>query len=436
VDELVNQRLGLVVGLFIVMAMLLPVSAQPSQKRVLQVEVSGFISAATADHVSAAIAEASSPGYTAVLLQLDTFGGAGDSMFKIIETIQSSPVPVIGFVYPAGRQALSAGTYILLATDYAAMAPFTTIGSGQPVLGTTPTNETKLINALVGKMESFAKLHGRNETSARDFVTKNINFGPEEALRNHVIEEIAQTPRELLEKADGLQVSTISGVKTLDTANAEIIKFPESVRVSILRILSDPTISSLLLGIGTLVLIIGLTSPGFGAEIGGAILIILGLIGLGFNINLLALLLIVVGAGLMVYELYVSTLGALLIAGLITFGIGMALLVTMPPSPQFVSSVWVEGFLRTILASMLAAGGFFSFVIYKLLPVVRRKKSVIQPTPSGEGRAVDDISEGMVGYVVIGGEYWQAKATKKVSAGSRVKTIGTEGMVLLVEPIE
>ncbi len=100
------------------------------------------------------------------MVALDTPGGSVDATLRIIESIQASEVPVIGYVYPQGRSAWSAGTIILLGTDYAAMAPFTTIGSAQPVLGKMPINDTKTINAITEKVVTLAELHNRNATQA------------------------------------------------------------------------------------------------------------------------------------------------------------------------------------------------------------------------------------------------------------------------------
>jgi membrane-bound serine protease (ClpP class) len=105
-------------------------------------------------------------------LALDTPGGSLDATFDIIDAIQQSPVPVIGYVYPQGRSTWSAGTIILLATDYAAMAPVTTMGSAQPVRGTEPVNDTKVVNAVAEKAVSLAELHERNATQAARFVTQ------------------------------------------------------------------------------------------------------------------------------------------------------------------------------------------------------------------------------------------------------------------------
>jgi membrane-bound serine protease (ClpP class) len=145
-------------------------------REILWVDVKDFISSGTAEDISTAIQStlppAGSSSFSAVILALDTPGGSLDATFDIIDAIQQSPVPVIGYVYPQGRSAWSAGTIVLLATDYAAMAPVTTIGSAQPVRGTEPVNDTKVVNAVAEKAVSLAELHERNATQAARFVTQ------------------------------------------------------------------------------------------------------------------------------------------------------------------------------------------------------------------------------------------------------------------------
>ena len=122
------------------------------ENKVLWVDVKGFISSATSENIADAINQINSDSnhsqYSAIILVLDTPGGSLDATLNILEIMQKSPVPIITYVFPQGTSAWSAGTIILLAGDYAAMSPVTTIGSAQPVLGTTPVNDTKVINAL------------------------------------------------------------------------------------------------------------------------------------------------------------------------------------------------------------------------------------------------------------------------------------------------
>ncbi len=403
-----------------------------TEKLVLWVDIKDFIGSGTVDHLSLAVQEASNGRYSAIVLGIDTFGGSVDSTFRIITSIQSSPVPVIGFVYPAGKQALSAGTYILMATDLAVMAPFTKIGSAQPVVGGIPVNDTKTINALLKEMEGLAEIHDRNRTQLARFITDNDNLLAEEALRNGAIELVASSMNELLELADGLTVMTIDGEVVLDLDGARFVTFQEVPRVTIVRALSDPVISSLLVSIGILILILGITSPGFGAEIGGVVLLILGLIGQGFDVNYGALGLMGIGAALLIFELYTPSFGILGIGGIALLGGGAIFFVTAPPGPILISPDAFNVFIQTIIGVLAIAAVLFGVLIYKFAQI-RKKKTPIQKFPTGEGRAVDNIPSEGEGYVVVQGEYWKATSREKISAGDRVMVVGNREKKLIVE---
>src|ERR687897_2467782 len=288
-------------------------SGNDVKKKVLWVDVKDFISSATSENIAAAIEQASSSSsssnnvqgeYSAIILGLDTPGGSLDATLDILESMQKSPIPIITYVYPPGKSAWSAGTIILLTGDYAAMAPVTTIGSAQPVVGNQPLNDTKIVNAVKEKVVSVSELHGRNVTQATRFITHNDNLTPEKALERNVIEAVAASPEELLAKADGVTVTTFSGQKVLHTADAQIIRYESSLRTQLVNFLSNPLIATTFMTIGFFVLIYGITSPGFGGEIAGAVLIILGLLGQGLDINWGAFALLALGIGLVAYELY------------------------------------------------------------------------------------------------------------------------------------
>lgn len=427
----------LVLSILFLSTILVPLVALQSEaqdRKVLWVELNEPITAASAENVAAAVQEASTGKYNAVLISLDTFGGSADSTFKIIDSIQSSSVPVIAYVYPAGKHALSAGTIILMASDYAAMAPYSTIGSSQPVIGTEPTSETKFVNAIVEKLVTLAELHGRNATQAARFVTNNDNLTPEKALKNRVIEAIAESPEDLLTKAHGVKVRTLAaGEVVLDTLDAQLVIYEPSLRVSLLRIFSDPIVSTMFLSIGVLAIILGLSSPGFGAEVLGAVLLILGLVGQGFDVNWAALALMAIGAGLLVFELHVHGFGIIGVGGVLVLAVGMALLVAQPVSPVLVPTSRTNEIIATLSMLLIPFIGLFGFLMYKAYKATKIKR-VITKYPTGKGRAVDDISPDKVGYVVIGGEYWRAKSTVNIKAGTKVKAIGDISGILSVEP--
>lgn len=406
-----------------------------TDNKVLWIKIDGTITQATADFVDIAIRYSNQGSYSAILLNLNTPGGLLDSTFSIIDKMQSSNVPVMAYVFPPGGNAWSAGTYILMASDYAAMAPYTVIGSAQPVSGLTPITDEKIINALVEKMGNFASLHGRNETQAERFVTHNDNLNPDGALSFHVIEAISTSPPELMEKADGAKVNTLHGEKFLNTKDAELVEFKPGPRTVLLQILSDPTISSLLITLGIFAVLLGLSAPGWGAEVLGGVMLILGLIGTGFNVNYGALLLLIMGVGLMLIEVYTHGHGVAGIGGAIIMGMGAILLVSNPPAPLLVSSEWFTTFLFTVLGVIAIVAIFFGLLAYKVI-MIRRKKPTFDKFPSGHGRTIDSIGAGEPGFIIIEGEFWSATSKNSIDANKEVKVVGKDGYKLIVEEVK
>lgn len=407
-------------------------------REVLWVEVRDFISSATAEHVLSAVDRAGPAGFSAIVIALDTPGGSLDATLEIIAGIQDLEVPVIGYVYPQGRSAWSAGTMILVATDYAAMAPFTTIGSAQPVSGGgMPVNDTKVINAVTEKIVTLAELHNRNATQATRFITHNDNLTPEKALQNNVIEAVAQDPQDLLDGAHGQTVNTLGGPKTLATAGARVVVHEPSLRVSLVSVLANPLISTTLLTVGFFALVYGLTSPGFGGEVAGAAMIILALVGQGFDINWAAFALLAIGVGLVAYELYSPGFGALGAGGIIVLLVGTTLMITQPVRPVLIREEHL-GNLALLSALIVALfGGLIGLITYKAWKA-KTKKPVQFLFQSEEGTALDPISAGRPGFVSVGGEYWRAKTQDgvEVAKGQKVKVIGKEADLLIVEPLK
>jgi membrane-bound serine protease (ClpP class) len=407
-----------------------------AERNVLWVDVNDIISSATAEHVESAVERASAnPEFSAIILALDTPGGALDATLDIITSIQESEVPVIGYVYPQGRSAWSAGTIILIGTDYAAMAPFTTIGSAQPVMGNTPVNDTKVINAVTEKAVSLAELHGRNATQATRFITHNDNLTPEKALNNKVIEAIARDPDELLQKAHNATVATLEGPRVLDTLAAGIVVHEPSLRVSLVNVLANPVLSTTLLTIGFFALIYGLTSPGFGGEIAGAAMIILALVGQGFDVNWAAFALLAIGVGLVAYELYSPGFGAIGVGGIIVLIIGSTLMITQPVRPTLISEEHIGSLAVLSTATVAPFAGFFGFITYKAWKAKTRKPLQFA-LPDEVGTALDPISDIKPGFVLVGGEYWRAKTRgAEIKKGDKIKIIAKEADMLVVEPL-
>ncbi|GFO97269.1 hypothetical protein ig2599ANME_1469 [groundwater metagenome] len=399
--------------------------------QVIVVELNDAITPASDDIVSEALENARQSEAQALIITMNTPGGGLEETKKILDHIQNSPVPVIGYVYPKGATAWSAGTIILLATDVAAMAPNTIIGSAQPVEmtaeGIRPVKEDKIINAIVALAREKAKQHGRNESAAEQFITVNLNLDAEEAKEVNVIEVIAGSIEELLVKVDGM---TVKG-KVLKTSGVEYTYHSPSLRLMLMGMVSNPILASLLLFIGIYSLIFGLTSPGYGAEIFGVIAISLGLVGLGFSINVAGLFLIAFGIGLILFELYISTFGIIGVAGIACVALGSILLVpTGYPnmySPEFQMSMLLSLFIPAVIF-----GGFLALAIYKVMEI-RRKKPVIGDIIGDTAETIDVITPVGKGYVRYQGELWLAKSQENIEPGRKVVIKGKDGTVLVVE---
>jgi membrane-bound serine protease (ClpP class) len=404
---------------------------QAAGAQVIVVELNDAITPASDDIVSEALANAQSSDAQALIITMNTPGGGLDETKRILDHIQNSPVPVIGYVYPNGAIAWSAGTIILLATDVAAMAPNTIIGSAQPVEmtgeGIKPITEEKIVNAVVALAQEKAKQHGRNETAAGQFITANLNLDAEKAKEAKVIEVIASSIEDLLVKVDGM---TIKG-KVLRTSGAEYKYHSLSLRLNLMGILSNPILASLFLFIGIYSLIFGLTSPGYGAEIFGVIAISLGLIGLGFSINVAGLFLIAFGIGLLMFELHVSTFGIIGVAGIACVALGSILLVPTG-YPNMYGSEFQTGLLISLFVPAIVFGVFLAFAIYKVMEI-RRKKPVIGDLIGDTALTIDEITPEGKGFVRYQGEMWRAKSQESIEPGRKVVIKGKDGVVLVVE---
>ena len=406
------------------------VSGAGSDNKVLVLKISGAITPASDDIIANAISKAENGGFEAFVIILDTPGGGLEETQAIIKRIEKTTVPVIGYV-PEGGKAWSAGTFILLGTDIAAMVPFTVIGSAQTVQvsaeGTKPIEDEKIINALVKYSVTTASKHGRNETFAEEVITKNKNLESQEALKAGVIEYIAPSISDLLTQING---KVVKG-KIIRTENFSIANYEPPLSLAFLELISNPILSSLLLIIGLYGIIFGISSPGLGTEVFGIIAIVLGLIGTGFNINVGAIFLIIIGIGLLILEIKISSFGIIGVAGFVSLIIGSVLFVPMGDG-----NIYTPEFIRLmsliIIIPTIVFGLFLVFTIYKVTEI-RKKKPVIGTIIGDTARTMDPLGPGKSGFVRYNGEYWQARSEEEIKIKEKVEIIGKENEVLIVK---
>lgn len=401
---------------------------------VLVARVDGVIDKGVEDYLDSAIARAEEANMPLVII-LNTPGGFLESAMNIVWSIDKSRVPVIGFVEDGW--AMSAGTLILVSTHVAAMAPGTQIGSMQPVAynpatgSYEPVNESKLINAILEFLDQHAASKGRNETALRMFVTENLNLGPDEAVRYHVVEFVADDLGDLISKVNGSIVATRAGKYKL-ILNGSVVEYRPGLRATLLHALSDPMVSSLLLSLGTLILLFTLASGHAAFATIGVLLLLLGLAGSGFNPNIAAIALLVIGGILVLIEINTPGFGVIGGTGIVMLILGAAL---TPVSPKgfAVTPSYANRFLYIIYALGGLMGGFTALVVYKVIQV-RKRKPEIWTIKGARGRAIDPIGPGKPGFVVVEGEYWKALSDEPVKPGDEVVVVGKDGAVLKVKP--
>ena len=424
-----------VASLFLLSLLLLtlapPIASAAFSGQVLAVELQGPITPASDDIVRAALQEAEEGGFQAVMLLLDTPGGGLTETYEILGQIEKTKLPVIGYVYPEGAVAWSAGTLILMGCDVAAMAPRCIIGSAQPVrlspLGESePINDSKTINAIVALIEEKARAHGRNTTAAREFVVSNLNLNADDAKNYRVIEYIAPSPEDLLSQINGSRVKNT----TLQTLEAEVQYFQPPLNLQFLKLLSDPTISGLLMLVGLYALIFGLSSPGIGSEALGVVALAIGLIGLGFNVNVGAVFLLLLGLGLILAELHSHSFGILAVAGLICVIVGSILFVPTSFPQWYVPGGYQRSMALAIILPSLILGIFLAFAIFKVAKA-RFAPPVLGHVVGENAEAIERLDR--EGYVLFQGEYWQAEAEETVEKGEKVVITGKDGARLKVK---
>ena len=435
------KQLTAIVIFFLFSLPLLISSVQAQSPTVLLVEINDTIDQSTVNIISDSLKQAQANDMQAVILLLDTPGGGLDETFQIADMIRNSEVPVIGYVYPSGAAAWSAGTFILMSTPLAAMADHTIIGSCQPVettiIGTQVINDSKVINALVAWMQERAALYGRNQTLAKAFITENRNVNATVAKNDGVIEVTASSIGALLDEVDGRNITTASGTVTLHTKGAEQISFSVPLSILLYKIVSNPILSILLLILGVFALIVGIATPGHGAEVFGVIAILLALVGFGFNISTLAIIFIIIGALLLLIEIFVIPgFGVVGIGGIICLILGGIFLI-----PSYQTRKWLisSGYMteaELILIVIIALfAAFFVFIVYKVIQI-RKKKPTLGRMVGEKAVTIERITPDKPGFVRFQGEYWQAKADVTIEPNTKVHIVGKEETTLIVKPLE
>ncbi len=440
-------------------------AAASAQDRVVNIEIRGGIGVATAEYVIKGIDYANDDGAELILLSTDTPGGLVTATRDMIQAILGSEVPVATWVTPAGARADSAGTYILLASHIAAMAPTTHIGAATPVSMTgddlTPAPrdlepdipgydepadpdseenqpepsppgsamERKVLNDAVSYIRTLAERHGRNADWAERAVTEAATLTADEALEQNVIEYIAADREALFAAVDGTTVETEAGEVTVSTANAVVEEFEPNWRLKLLMVISQPEILLLLGLVGVYGLILEGWNPGaLVPGTLGAICLLLALYGSQtIPINYAGVALILLGVGLMVAEAFAPSFGVLGLGGIAAFVFG-AILTFDSGIPGFGISI------AFVLGLAIAAALFIVWAVGYLVRLRNRGAvSGSEAIVGATGVAMENFDD--EGRVWLEGEAWHARTSAPVAKDQAVFVRTMDGLVLEVEPL-
>ena len=417
---------------------------------VIRIAIRGSINPATVDYLNHGIEEALLSNAALLLLELDTPGGLVSSVRSMAQAVETSPVPIVVYVSPAGAGATSAGALLLLASHVAAMAPGSTMGAAHPVgpggaeiPGATGQKATHDVAAFA---RGLAEVRNRNRVAAEEIVERSRSFTAQEALDAGLIEVLAKSPEELLLALQGRKVRLKNSQGAFDEKTLPSVLttlpvqwVPMTLGQKVLSTLAHPDVATLLMSIGGLLIYVELQTPGVGIAGGlGVVCLLASLTAYQLiPIRTTGLLLLVLGIVLFLAEVFVSTHGALALSGLVAFALGAIWLVDPSWSSHGVSpTVWIP--------AVVVMGGMALLIAFA---TARLKEQVIEARRQMGGGDADGLSGylGQVnrvegsgtgsreGEILIRGELWKFKCDSEVQVGDWVQVVQMSGFTAQVK---
>jgi len=456
-----------------------PGSAAQRAHFVAEISLDGPIGPAAAEYFEDAAKRAASEGASAIILRLDTPGGLSESMRRIVSSVLASRVPVLCYVAPGGARAASAGTYILYACQIAAMAPATHLGAATPVAlgrstpmpassrrdaakpalpgiaadtvadsvtgtatGAAPekaapasrqggdAESNKVLNDAVAYIRSLAQLRGRDAEWAEQAVRGAATLTASEAAERHVIDFVALDAADVLKQASGRQVRVGEQTVTLALQNNSVRDYAPNWRTNFLAIITNPTIAYVLLLAGIYGLILEAFHPGVLLPgIGGVICLLIGMYALQMlPVNYAGLALMAVGVGLLIAEMVSPTIGVIGVGGVISFVLGSILLFNTNVPGYTVN-------LGVIAGIAFAAIGVLATILW--LVMRSRRGNMIESDlqmVGASGQLLQSTDERGEGWAQISGERWQVLSDAPLPAGTNVRVVRRDGLLLWVIP--
>jgi membrane-bound serine protease (ClpP class) len=412
----------------------MPTMAQSPPARAHSIELTGTIDPATAAWLEEALSDAEEARARLAIVRLNTPGGLDRSMRDMVQNILAADLPVVVYVSPDGARAASAGLFVTMSADVAAMAPQTNIGSATPVqIGPGDPDEVlkrKVGNDAAAYVRALADRHGRNADLAERMVRDAVNVPARQALRERLIDRVATDERALLGQLDGFRIEGPKA-QVLDTTGVRIERREMPFQYEVRQLLVTPTIAFLLVMVGLVGLAIELATPGaVGPGALGGVALVLGLYGtVQLPVTLVGVVLLLLAIGLFVAETQVASGGVLGVAGIGSL-IAAGLLLYETDSPVYDVSV------PAAVVGGALLGGLVLLVTSKALATRRRPARGGPEDLVGERASVRTALD-PEGQVFVGGALWRARVSggANLQAGDSAVIVGIEGLTLYVRPV-
>jgi membrane-bound serine protease (ClpP class) len=419
----------------LVLLLLQPAYAEEPVVRL--VEFDAIVNPITAHRIVRAVDDAEAQGDDLVLIELDTPGGMLDSMEEIVQRMLAAEVPIVVWVGPAGAKAASAGFFILVAADVAAMAPGTRTGAASTVmLGGDNTEDNVLLKKAnedtAALIRSIAQHRHRNVEACERAVMEAKAYEESVALEEGLIDLVAKDREELLALLDEREIRRFDGsVVTVRTAGAQFVtsKFPW--RQKFMEAISNPIVAYLLFLGGIVGIYVEFTHPGvvFPGVVGALCLLLFALSAKALPISAIGILLVVLAIVMFILEVKVTSFGMLTFGGVVCLVLGSVILVDGPIPELRVP-------LALVLPMSLVLAAVCAFVVrlaYKAH--LHRVRTGVEGLAGETGTVTEELDP--EGKVFVHGEIWNATtAGGPIPQGSRVRVVRVEDMQLTVEPAE
>jgi membrane-bound serine protease (ClpP class) len=402
---------------------------------ILRVRIASIIHPVASDFLRETIAEADREGAAALVVELDTPGGLLTSTREMTTAMLSAETPIIVWVSPDGAQAASAGFFLLLAGDFAAMAPATNTGAAHPVGAGGETIEgvlgDKVSQDAAATIRALATRKGRNVELAEAAVVESRSFSAPEALESNLIDLVASTLPDLLSQLDGREFEKPEGNPRVLDVGGRIVRDVEMPALKrFLSRIAHPNLAGILLTIGMLGIYFELSHPGaILPGVVGGICLLLAFFALSvLPVNYVGVALIGLAVVLFIAEIKIVSHGLLAVGGIISLVLGLAMLFRTPEPALQVSRSLIA--TLALVAAIAVAGAIYL--------VTRAFKNPVSTGAEGlVGASIitrTDLTPG--GKVFLEGEWWNAVADVEVAAGEQVEVVAVEGMTLRVRRAE